>query len=158
MFSLSLILFLLVLILLLLKKVSIRIIYSDEIKIQFDYYPILLEFSTFGKKKKKSGIRFRHLLKRIYRLLSASKVRVGALPPKIDENKANLTQGIYYSFIFPTLAYMSTRTKELSIDKKQTNDKNTLDISFDVRLYLIIKQLLLLVFDIAKENLGGKHA
>lgn len=158
MISLSLILFLLTIILLLFKRVDIRIIFSGEVKIKLDYYPISLEFSNFKKKRKKSKIGYRLLLKRISGLLRSSRVRVYSLPPKIDGGDADLTHGIYFSFIYPMLAYMSARAKELTIDKTQKDSKNTLDITFDIPLYLIIKQLLLLVFDIAKENLSGKHA
>lgn len=152
----SLILFIFVLILLLLKVVSIRIVYSNDLRIELDYYPFLIVLRNFNKKKKKNKIKFRLVFKRIIRLLNVSRLNISSLPPKINDTTANTTHGIIYSLLYPTLAYISTKARVLTIDKRQTKD--TLDITLDVRLYLIIKQLLLLVFDIAKENFSGKHA
>lgn len=158
MIILSLILFLLVFILLLFKIVSIRIIYSSELRIELEFYPFLFVLQDINKSKKKSNIKFRLVFKRIVKLIRGSTVKVKSLPPRTDSHSASLTHGIFYSLIYPLLAYLSANTKTLSADKKQDGDNNTLDITLDIRLYLIAKELILFVFDIAKEKLSGKHA
>ena len=148
MIILSLILFLLVVILLLFKIVSIRIIYTSQFRIELEFYPFVFILSDLNQGKKKSNIRFRLIFKRIIRLIRSATVRVKSLPPKSDRQGASLTHGIFYSLIYPLLAYLSANTKTLSADKRQSRDDNALDITLDIRLYLIAKELILFVFDI----------
>ena len=158
MIILSIILFLLVFVLLLFKKVSIRLIYSREFRIELDFYPFLFILTDFKRQKKKSNIKFRFVVKRLLRLINSSSVKVRALPPRADNNSQGVTYGIFYSFIYPILAYLSTSTKALSTEKKQDASINTLDITLDIRLYLLAKEALLFALDIVKEKISGKYA
>ncbi len=155
--SLSLILFILVIVLLLIKNVSIRIIYRNKIRIELEYFPIFLVFDDFKKnRKKKARIKYRLLFKRARRLINQSTVRVISLPPRNNEGTSALASGVIYSLIYPAIAYLSSEARQLRFEEIEAPD--TLDLCVNIRLYFIIKELILFLFDIIKENIVGKHA